>query len=515
MQNFEQRGSARFLSQPLDRSAITLMVVLAIATAVLLLGGDHASPKVRQFSWQDKQVGAEDKAFILTFSRPMNQASVEEHLQITPPLPGKISWAGRRMAYTLESSIPYGTPFEVTLANALDRFANPDDNRTIQPFTGRFRSRDRAFVYLGSKGEEEGRLVLENLTRQDHRLLTPANLVVMEYEPYPLGDRILFSATERDSIQQGQLNQKLYTVTTGLQPNPPTDALSAQSAVAIADETQPGLVEQLLDSQDYQNLKFDLSPDGSKIIVQRVNRKDPSDFGIWLIDGSTTPQRIETEPGGDFLIAPDSNSLAMSQGQGLAILPLESGAEPLDFLGKFGKILSFSSDGTAAATVQFNAEPNNPTRSLFVVTNQGTEKELVETSGSILSAEFDPMKQFLYALVTKRLPSDDVFLEQPYLVAINLATDERLDLLELPVQRQVEMSLSPDGLGILFDQVVSASPEQSAPGGVVQGSDGSPVLTSRLWFLPLLIDRDGTDYTLTLTEPESLPIDGLRPRWLP
>ncbi|HEY9836416.1 MAG TPA: Ig-like domain-containing protein, partial [Vampirovibrionales bacterium] len=87
-------------SQPLDRAAIALIAVLTVAIALLLFGGDSTAPRVREFSWQNKQVSAKDRAFIMTFSRPMDRQSVEDNLKIDPPVPGKISWAGRRMAYT-------------------------------------------------------------------------------------------------------------------------------------------------------------------------------------------------------------------------------------------------------------------------------------------------------------------------------------------------------------------------------------------------------------------------------
>jgi hypothetical protein len=74
------------------------------------------------------------------------------------------------------------------------------------------------------------------------------------------------------------------------------------------------------------------------------------------------------------LITPDSNALALLQGQGVAILPLKPGAKPLDFIPKFGQVLSFARDGSAAAMVQFNADPAQPTRSLFLVTNQAFRK---------------------------------------------------------------------------------------------------------------------------------------------
>ncbi|GAB4233919.1 MAG: hypothetical protein Kow00121_61830 [Elainellaceae cyanobacterium] len=499
--------------QAIDRVAFTLIGILTLAIALLLVQGDRVSARVRDFSWQGRQVGAEDAAFLLTFSRPMDHTSVEENLQIQPPLPGKFSWAGRRMAYTLEAPAPYGQSFQITLENARDRFSAASGSRTqIQPFTGQFRTRNRAFVYLGVEGEEAGRLVLQDLTQQQQKILTPENLVVMDFKPYPEGDRILFSAVERSSqSQRGLADQQLYTVTTGIQIEAPASLPGQEQPRASAPSSpQPaGMTELLLDNANYQNLKFDLSPNGQIIVVQRVNKQNPSDFGLWLLQDGQPPQPIETEPGGDFRIAPDSQSIAMSQGQGMAILPLESGADPLDFLPSYGVLLSFAQDGTAAAMVQFNRDPDNPTRSLFLVTNQGTEKELLKTDGSILDAVFDPTQQNLYCLITRRLPTD-IYSEQPYLTAIHLETGEQVDLLQLPVQQDIQISLAPDGLGILFDQIVSDS--TGTRQGVIRGRDGKTITASRLWFLPLEVDTDGTPRQ---AQPQALDLPGLRPRWLP
>ena len=498
---------------PLDRTALTLILVLSVVIVFFLIQGDRAVARVRDFSWQGKQVGASDSAFLLTFSRPMDHASVEQNLQIEPPLLGKFSWAGRRMAYTLEASPPYGQTFEVKLSNARDRFSSADDSLQMQPFVGQFQTRDRAFVYLGVEGDEAGRLVLQNLTRQEKKVLTPNNLVVMDFQPYPNGDRILFSAIERNnSSQRGLADQQLYTVTTGIQIQPPQDLSTntpSRRSSAPSSPQPAGSIELILDNREYQNLKFDLSPDGHTIIVQRVNKQNPSEFGLWKLQDNAPPEPIETEPGGDFLIAPDSQSLAMSQGQGMAILPFESGADPLDFLPKYGVILNFAQDGTAAAMVRFNRDPNNPTRSLFLVTNQGAEKELLTIDGSFLDAQFDATKENLYCLYTRRLPGES-YIEQPLISAIHLATGEVLDLLQLPTQQDIQISLAPDGLGILFDQVISAADGRTE--GSIRGRDGKVIAASQLWLLPLVQDDDGS---AERTQPQPLEIAGLRPHWLP
>ncbi|NEQ31263.1 MAG: hypothetical protein F6K04_09680 [Leptolyngbya sp. SIO4C5] len=515
---------------PIDRVAISFMAALAVAVVLLLLIGDRAAARVRSFSWEGHHIGAEDVAFVMAFSRPMDHDSVETNLRITPPLAGKFSWAGRRMAYTLAAPIPYGETFEVALPNARDRFTATTEPAKFLAFEGTFQSRDRAFVYLGVEGEEKGRLVLFNLNQpeQQKQLLTPPNLVVLDFEPYPLGDRLLFAATDLEAYRQGQLNQKLYTVTTGLQPNAPEQIGEAaqpfwQRWSPLGQSAPPlGIIEPVLDNQTYQNLKFDLAPNGEFIVVQRVNQQDPADFGPWIVHANSSPQPLETEPGGDFLIAPDSQTLVMLQGEGTAVIPLpdEIGAkpqtaEPLEFLADYGRVMDIASDGSAAAMVNFNQ--NNPeqryTESLFLVTNQGEEKELLTATGSILEAKFDPTNRILYCLASELIEAEE-YVEQPVLTSVNVETGEIRDLLALPPQRNISISLAPDGLALLFDQVVSV--EASAPSDL-RADDGSAISTSRIWLLPLFktpIERTEGMPTQAI-QPQELPFAGLRPTWLP
>ncbi len=488
--------------QPLDRAALVLMLVLSILIGLLVLSGDRTAPRVRDFSWQNKQVGAEDTSFTLTFSRPMDHPSVEAALQIEPLLPGKVSWAGRRMVYTLLSPAAYGTKYKMQLENALGRFTSiggKEKGKVIQPFASEFSTRDRALVYLGVEGEEKGRLILYNFTQQQKSVLTPSDMVVTDFKPYPQGDRILFSASDWKSQKPGASNQQLYTVTTGTNPQSP----GSQDA-----DLQPkGKIDQVLDSKDYQNMKFDLSADGQTIVVQRAKQGNPGEFGLWVVQSKAAPKPLENEPGGDFTITPDSTAVAMAQGQGVAILPLIPKAKPLDFLPQFGKALSFSRDGTAGVMLKFNT---NNTESLFLVTNSGIQKELLRTQGSIMDALFDPLSTTIYCLLTELLQEGKEYREQPYIYAIDLKTNKVTPLLALPEQRDIQMSLSPDGLALLFDQVVTtgALPE----GESLTTSDGQAIATSRLWLLPL---TPSTPKSAGKLEPEELPLPGFHPRWLP
>jgi dipeptidyl aminopeptidase/acylaminoacyl peptidase len=467
--------------QPLDRIAIALMAVFTLLIVLLLLSGDRTVPQVRSFNWNHKEVGLENTAFTLEFNRAMNWEQVQGNLNIAPPLNGKVSWSGRRLAYTLTDPMPYGTEFQVQLAKVSEASRGSRHRpKIMQPFEGEFRSRDRAFVYLGVNGDEAGRLILRNLTQGKKTTLTPANLSVVDYRMYPLGDRILFAANDRNVQAQQDFNPQLYTVTTGLQIDAP-DLPSTPTS-------DPGEVELVLDNEKYQILKFELSQDGKRIVVQRSLRQGEGlgAVDLWqLVDGSL--KLLEGVTGGDFLIAPDSNTLVIAQGQGIALLPLDKQqtSEPLGFLPQFGVVLSFAQDGTAATMLKFNPDYS---RSLFLVTNQGIQKELLKTKGSILRTVFGPQKQFVYCLLTQVQPGEN-YTETPYLAKIDLASGRLTQLLTLLPHDQTSISLAPDGSALLFDQVNTEGIQES----------------STLKLLPL----NAVDQTPDLVAA------GLNPRWLP
>lgn len=501
----------RYLNYPLDQVAWSLAVVLVVSTLLLIALGDHATARVQTFSWQERTIGADNTAFVMTFNRPMDPESVEANLRIAPPLPGRVSWAGRRMAYTLDGPIPYGETFEVTLPEARDRFFKAGDEPRFEAFAATFQSRDRGIVYIGSQGEETGRLVLVNFSQGgEPTLLTPSNLTVLDFEPYPLGDRLLFSAVSTTDAEAGNFAPILYAVTTGLQPEPP-ETLAAEDAPIAVDTAEAGILTPLLDNNGYQNLAFDLSPNGQVIVVQRINQANPDEFGPWLLREGETPEPLDTEPGGEFLIGPDNQTLLMLQGQGTAVVPLELAGEdgqrrtdPLDFLPEFGRIFDLSDDGTAAAMVDFNQ--NNPeqrfTESLVMVTNQGGETEFLNVTGSILSAQFDPTNRIIYVLASDLLPGEQ-YQEQPFLTAVNIETQASLELATFPPQSRVTMSISPDGLAAV---IAVALP---------MGNDGNAELVQTI-LLPFFTTTEGRLSGMPApTQLQVLPYVGTLPTWLP
>ncbi len=471
--------------QPLDRVALSIVVGLCLPLAVLLWSGDRTRPMVREFSWHHQTVTASDTAFVLTFNRPMNPQSVEANLAIAPPLPGRISWAGRRLVYTLNAPARYGQTYRISLRHAYDRFANEAGNhKPIAPFEASFSTPAPAFAYIATLGERAGRLILRDARSGAETVLTPADRVVTDFRIYPDRRKIAYLAAPRAGDGADILAQELFAVTTGL------------------NGTTGGNVERLLDARDFQNFAFDLAPDGKLLVVQRLDRRNPGAFGLWVLRDGQAPAPLNNSPGGDFAIAPDSASIAIAQGEGIAMLPLESHANPLDFLPKFGKLLSFSADGTQAAVVEFRKDY---VRSLFRVSNQGEQAKLLDTKGSVLAARFAPSRQTLYALLTDLEESQDVYREHPYVAAIDLNTATLTRLLELRDRRDIHIDLAPDGTYLLYDATV-AVPSRYAERAARSPDAVALPPVSEIGLLPLVPDAPPL-------AAASFP--GRLPRWLP
>ena len=470
------------------------MLGLAIITLLLLWSGDRTLPQVRDFSWQNRNIGAEDIAFTLNFNRQIDRTTVEKNLKIEPPLPGKISWAGSKMAYTLTNPAGYGNSYTVNLQGAREAMRQ-GLGKEIVPFRGEFRTHDRMFAYIGTGEADRGRIVIYNFKTSKPTILTPGNLVVTDFKVDRSSEKIVFTASEVETLKNGQppiASQQIYSVSTGI--DRPDGNTNRQFV-------PPGKVELLVDSREYQNVKFDLAPDGNKLVVQRVSRQNPNDFALWVIhldDKNLATTKLKQS--GDFVITPDSTEVAAAVGQGVSLFPLTAEtANNLDFLPKFGNVLSFNSDGSAAAMVKYNADF---TKALFVVTNQGTEQQFLKTTGSIWDAKFAPSKDLIYCLATELQTKGENSREQPYIAAIDLKTKKVIPLMLLPIQQGNQMSLSPDGRSLIFDQIEGGENTTQ----LVQGK-GNGIL----W--RVTIPPNIRELTAPL-KAEELNLPGWHPRWL-
>ncbi|MEA5510633.1 Ig-like domain-containing protein [Crocosphaera sp. UHCC 0190] len=478
-----------------DWIVLGCIIVLSLLLGSLLVRGEQVPLQVSYFSWEGKKVGVQDRTFNLKFNRPVNQDSVEKNLTIDPPLPGRITWQGKTLIYTLNDPPIYGTNYQIKLQNAQRSY----DENTIEPFVSLFTTRDRVLAYIGIEKEERGRLILYNITdinQPKKTILTPRDLVVTNFKIYPNSEQIIFSAFEPSLRTQGITKQELYAVTTGFNISP-----------SINPSQRAGRLKRILDANDYQNLSFDLSKNGKTIIVWRINNKNQADSSLWIIPEEEKPRSLGI-PGSNFVISPDGKRLAVAQQGGIRIVPLGSDAGSSQILSNYEKTLGFSQNGEKLLLVKDNVDY---TRSLVLINKDGEKQELLRTPYPIIDCEFEPReKQNIYCLKTDLIQGENgQYHEEPFLSVVNLKTKTDLPLLALPNYRDVVLSMSPDGVALLFDQVVTTVPQSEYD---LLTSEKQAIADGQLWLLPLP-ELEGAKKSIKI-QPQELTT-GFKPQWLP
>jgi hypothetical protein len=174
----------------------------------------------------------------------------------------------------------------------------------------------------------------------------------------------------------------------------------------------------------------------------------------------------------------------------------------------YERIVGFSADGSGRWLVRKNSDG---TRSLYLVNAAGKAKLILNSKNPLIDCELEPrQKQTLYCLKTDLvLAQNGQVTEEPFLSIIDLAKTQDIPLLALPNYRDVQMSMSPDGVALLFDQVVTTP--FPVNDDLVTAS-GKTIADGRLWLLPLP-ETINVQTPQTITPQELNP--GFKPRWLP
>ena len=474
-----------------DQTVMAIALILVVFITVVLVRGNQTPLRVTYHSWQNSNIGAQTKKLTMRFSHPVNPSEIEQNLSIDPPLPGTTSWQGRDWFYTLSEIPRYGTNYQMSLT-----LAGKATTIDAQDFNSLITSRARALVYIGLSDQERGRLILYDITntqKPQKIILTPKDLTVHQFQIYPQGDRILFTAadpTRRNAQQQ------LFTVTTGIN-NSNTQA-----------KALPGKLERLLENQDYDNQRLVLARNGDVVVLNRQNRQNPADSGLWVLPKNETPRPLSIQ-GDQFIVAPLGDRLAVNQEGGVAIIPLQAEAGASQFLAGMDQALAFSLNGDQILLTQQNLDYSYSLLMYDLATR--SQQEIIRGLYPILDCQFDPRNESTaYCLQADYIQRESGEIqEEPYLALVDLNKLQSQPLLALPNYPEVDLSIAPDGLALIFDQVATTNP--LSPTDLLTQSQKA-ITDGRVWLLSLPEDL-AIGVNAEVSPQELTP--GYAPQWMP
>jgi Tol biopolymer transport system component len=260
------------------RFPLPLLGALGLVVGLLIVGG-IAAPRVVAFSpdTTSYQVPGTTRVAI-TFSRPMDMASVEAHLSIEPATPGRFVWQG--MTLTFQPTRPWPGAATVTIRlQAGARSLRLLPLLTSQVWT--FTISVPRICYLWPAGSPAD-LYLRSIDGTDTVRLTETALGVYDYSLGSDGSTLVYAAERND----GGTDLRLLNLTTG------TDSL-AFACPAGARCRAPALSP---NGQILAFEQFDLEGDSA---AGRV----PGPTHVWEVDLS--------QPSTVFLVGPEDNVSSM------------------------------------------------------------------------------------------------------------------------------------------------------------------------------------------------------------
>jgi TolB protein len=470
-----------------DWGVISLMAVLALLTGVVIVRGDRVGVRIVTLSPERGVTHVSSRAAIrVAFDQEMEQTSVEERFNLSPPVEGAFQWEGKTLAFRPAQPLAHDMDYTVTLRQG----ARSQQGREIRrDVTWRFRTRRLQVLYLTERGERVNLWVTDvegarsETFAQQQAALTSVPVAVWDYAVSPDGQQIVYSAEE----ESGTVNLWLM------------DA-DGQNKV-------------LLTEGEAQCSAPTWSPDGRLIAYEHRplasgdSSSGPGTPQIWLLDLQTREarplfaddQKLGYAP--DW--SPDGGKLAFFDpaNGGIAIYDLQSGALPF-IPNEMGGMGSWSPDGEVIAYPQFFLQgrqfyshlvlytlTDGSTRDLSVLASPDLQSGGSSSTSGVVedgSPSWSPDGRWL-AVPRRRLRTDE-WAPSFQLWLVRPDGSEARPLTDEPDFHHGSAAWSPDGQTLAFVRM-----------NLIQ-KDAKP----EIW----LIDVDGSN-------PLHLVEGGFQPAWLP
>ncbi len=174
------------------------VLVLALALAALAACSSLGAPRIEAVSPAE---GAGDVPITapirLSFSKPMDRASVEAHFRLEPEVDGRLVWAGTEARFRPRVALAPGTTYTARLEAGV--LSQAGDELEAER-TWRFRTRVPRSLYLGRVDpESEARQIyVAPLDGGAPRQLTDHAPGVWDYAVHPQGEAIVYSVLRKD-----------------------------------------------------------------------------------------------------------------------------------------------------------------------------------------------------------------------------------------------------------------------------------------------------------------------------
>ena len=181
----------------LDRAALIFIAVLLAIIAVLLIRGDQVGVRVTRISPEPGASGVPTRAQLaFTFSEPMEAASLDGRIQMSPSLSGTLRWNGNTAFFAPQVSLKPDTAYTITLSAGARSIRG---RAVLRDASWSFKTGHPRIVFLQPATGAGDLYWQEPAASATPQRLTSEPLSVFDYAISPDGRYIVYSATRDDT----------------------------------------------------------------------------------------------------------------------------------------------------------------------------------------------------------------------------------------------------------------------------------------------------------------------------
>lgn len=187
------------------KKLLTTLAAIISLSILLVLIFPSKPPKIVETQLPESPI---DPQIQLTFSELMDQETVENAFSITPNIPGKISWAGRKFVFTPDSNLDFDQEYTIQINTSAtsNRRSNPS-----QPYIKKFNTSPKSFIFIDT--QVPGQLKQYFPATNETRPLTSSDFIVQSYDYDPTLDRVVVLATDKKDFNDNpEPNFQPYTI---------------------------------------------------------------------------------------------------------------------------------------------------------------------------------------------------------------------------------------------------------------------------------------------------------------
>jgi Tol biopolymer transport system component len=187
-----------------------MMAVLLVGIVATVVAGDRAGIGIAEFAPRD--LAHSHTPIRITFSEPMETASAEAALVISPDTPGKVTWTGNQLSFTPDVAWSPSTSYSVTVKQGA---VSQSGRSLLSDVEWTFGVDTPKVIYLAPAAQENNlvpNLWIADPAQPDQaRQLTNEPYGVVNFAPSPDGTSIAYAA----NVKGGTIDLFLYTIATG------------------------------------------------------------------------------------------------------------------------------------------------------------------------------------------------------------------------------------------------------------------------------------------------------------